>query len=248
MKLIFDLYDLKARIAPAFLLSLPLFTSLITCFDWTKLHYEKILGSSFWLFIVYALSILVRNNGNSIEPKIWESWGGLPSSIIMRWRDHKVPKELKQQYHNAVKDYLNLPLLTAEEENNDPERADELINQAFKRIRTELRSKDPKGLWSIENANYGFCRNLLGSRKLWIIITVAGTLINGYLAYTQRNSIIIGGLVANVGIFLFSIYMGWFVLPKSMKHIAFRYAENSWESFLNITKISTKVEKQSRRH
>jgi hypothetical protein len=236
MKLIFDSYDLKARIAPAFLVSLPLLTSLTTCFDWPGPVLGKILGSSIWLTVFYAISIPIRNNGNLIEPKIWESWGGAPSTIIMRWKDHKISKELKQQYHNAVKDYLNLPLLTAEDESKDPEKADELITQAFKRVRTELRTKDPKGLWSIENANYGFCRNLIGSRKLWIIISLAGTFINGYLAYTQGNSIVIGGFVANVGIFLFSIYMGWLVLPKSMKHAAFRYTENSWESFLNITK------------
>src|SRR3972149_5054142 len=242
MKLIFDSYDLKARIAPAFLISLPLLTSMTTCFDWPGPILEKILGGSFWLFIFYALSIFIRNNGNSIEHKIWESWGGPPSTIIMRWRDHKVSQELKQQYYNAVKGYLNLPLLTAEEENNDPEKADELITQAFKRVRTELGAKDPKGLWSIENANYGFCRNLLGSRKLWVVISIGGTLINGYFVYTSKpeNLIIIGGLVANVGIFLFSIYIGWVMLPKIIKHTSFRYVENSWESFLNITKVMEK--------
>jgi hypothetical protein len=59
-------------------------------------------------------------------------------------------------------------LLTEKEENADPKRADELITQAFNRIRTEIRNKDPNGLWFIENVNYGFYRNLLGSRKLWL--------------------------------------------------------------------------------
>lgn len=241
MKLIFDSYDLKARIAPAFLVSLPLFTSLTTCFDWPGPVLGKILGGSIWLIVFYAISIPIRNNGNSIEPELWESWGGPPSTIILRWSDHRISKELKQQYHSAVKDYLNLPMLSEEEENIDPKRADDLIDQAFRRVRTELRTQEPNGLWFVENINYGFYRNLLGSRKLWLIISMAGILINGYFTDKTNNKLIIGGLIVNSVIFLFSIYMGWFVLPKSVKHAAFRYAENSWESFLNITKRRKEV-------
>jgi hypothetical protein len=152
----------------------------------------------------------------------------------MRWRDETIGKDLKKQCHEAVKDYLSLPMPSEQDEASDPERADELITQAFKRVRGVLRDKDPKGLWFIQNATYGLHRNLLGSRKLWVLFCIGGLIVSGVFTIVTKEKVITGGLVGNAVILLLAIHLGWSVLPKSVEHVAFRYADSAWESFLNI--------------
>jgi len=235
MKILFDSYDWKARVAPAFIISLPAITVLTTCFDWPGPVLSKILDGSIWVILIYALIIPVRKNGNIIEPGLWKQWDGPPSTVIMRWRDERMGKNLKRQYHQAVKDYLNLPMPTQEEEASDPQVSDAKITDAFRRVRGVLRDKDPNGLWATDNANYGFYRNLLGTRELWVTLSIAGILINGLFTIITKNKAVIGGLAGNVVFLLFALYIGWQPLPKGIRHIAFRYADNAWESFLNIS-------------
>lgn len=234
MKLIFDDYDWKARVAPAFIISLPIITTLTTCFDWPGPVLSKMLGGAFWFIIVYVLTVAVRNAGNSIESRLWENWSGPPSTIIMRWKDNQVGKELKVQYHNAVRNFLKLPMPSELDEATDPQGSDELITQALKRVRGVLREKDSKGLWSIDNANYGFQRNLLGGRGLWVILSIVGVVASGIFVIITKEKMIIGALAGNVGILACALYFGWHILPKSIMRVGFRYADSAWESFLNI--------------
>ena len=234
MKIIFDAYDWRARAAPAFVVSLPVVTTLTTCFEWPGPVLGRILGGATWLILLYILTIPVRNAGNSIEPSLWEKWGGPPSTVIMRWRNNRIGKDLKRQYHDAVRNYLDLPMPSEEDEAADPRNAHALITQAFKRIQGVLRDKDPRGLWFIDNANYGLHRNLLGSRKIWVILSIGGILVSSFFSVVTKDKVIIGGLAGNIAIFFLALYLCWSALPKSVEHAAFRYADSAWESFLNI--------------
>jgi hypothetical protein len=108
-----------------------------------------------------------------------------------------------------------------------------LIKQAFKGIQGVIRQKDKKGLWSIANADYGFARNLLGSRILWLTMSAVMAIISAYNVYSQFNKPILIGMVGNAVMVFASIYVGWYVLPEYTRQVAFRYAEHSWESFYN---------------
>lgn len=234
MKFIFDSYEWRARIAPAVIVSLPVFITLTSCFSWPTPQIGKVLSGSMWFAVLLVLTIIIRNAGNKIEPKLWESWGGPPSTIVIRWNDDYISKDIKIQIHKAVNYYLDLPMPSENEERNNKQYADKMIDQVFMRVRSIIREKDPKGIWSVENAYYGLQRNLFGSRKIWIIFSILGIIINGFFYWLKKKDILIAGLIGNVIILILSIHVGWIVLPKSVKHSAFRYAENSWNSFLNI--------------
>jgi hypothetical protein len=127
-----------------------------------------------------------------------------------------------------------LPVPSKEDEKTDPNMAAKLIDQAFQRIKGVIRQKDKDGLWSIANADYGFARNLYGSRVLWLLISLVTVIISAYNLYSHFNNMILIGAVINL-LFLFAaIYFGWFILPEYTKQVAFRYAEHAWESFYNI--------------
>jgi hypothetical protein len=241
MNLVFDEYDWKARLAPAFIVSLPLITTLVSCFDWPGPTLSKILGGAIWLILIYALTIPVRNAGSKIEPELWKKWGGPPSTVVMRWSNLRMGRELKKQCHDAVKDYLMLPMPSEGDERANTKNSDEMIAQAFKRVRGVLREEDPKGLWTTENANYGFHRNLLGSRKLWLVLSIAGVVVSGVYSLATQDKVVISGFAGNIIILLLCFYLGWYVVPGGIEHVAYRYADCAWESFLNIVQKKGKA-------
>ena len=58
--------------------------------------------------------------------------------------------------------------------------ADEKIGDAFIQVKHLVYYDDPKGMWRKYNAEYGFNRNLLGCKYLWIALSVVGVIICGF--------------------------------------------------------------------
>lgn len=236
MDLIFpiDSYEMKARYAPALLLSLPVLISLWSCYQVEYTALSNVTNGILSIVIIYVLSVVIRSLGRRAEPKLWASWGGAPSTVLVSWQDTRLGEELKGLYLQAVRDKLNLPVSSKEEEKADPGQAAKLIDQAFQRIKGVIRQKDKEGLWSVANADYGFARNLYGSRVLWLLISSLMVILSAYNLYSSFSNIILIGLIINL-LFLFAcIYFGWFILPEYTKQVASRYAEHAWESFYNI--------------
>ncbi|MBW2090721.1 MAG: hypothetical protein JRI34_01170 [Deltaproteobacteria bacterium] len=113
-----------------------------------------------------------------------------------------------------------------------------LIDQAFERIKGILRQYDKNGLWSIANAEYGFARNLYGSRLLWLSISIFMTVLNAAFIYLSYDNLKLLGLILNLLNVFCCVLVGWRVLPKLTEDIGFRYAEHAWESFCNIAEQS----------
>lgn len=240
-----DSYDLKARYAPSLLLALPVLITLWTCFNKEIKEISTLVGVLLSAAITYGLSVIVRAMGKRLEPKLKERWGGFASTIIVTQNDNTIGKELKRQYLEAASAYLKLPIPSVEEEKNNPGKAREMIDQLFNRIKGEIRQDDKNGLWSIANAEYGFARNLYGSKTIWFILCALSTAVSGFFLYVKFDRLILVGLILN-GLLLASCFiLGWFILPRLTKEIAFRYAEHSWESFYNITQKKIKKEREN---
>ncbi len=234
LKLPLDSYELRARVAPALFLSVPVLVTLWSCYKDEFTGLSDLFKGLLSLVIVYVFSVIVRALGKRIEPELWRSWRGAPSTQILSWKNKIIGDDLKELYFQAIRENLKLPTPTKKEEENNPERAFELIGQAFKRVQGVIRQKDKNGLWTIANADYGFARNLLGSQVLWLILSAVMTLISGYNLYAQFNKTILIGFIIDTLFIFASIYVGYFILPAYTKQVAFRYAEHSWESFYNI--------------
>jgi len=235
-----DSYDLKARYAPGLLLALPVLLSAWTCFNAEIKEISNMIGATLSAVLVYSLSVIVRAMGKRLEPKLKEEWGGFPSTIIVSWDDTTLGAELKRKYLEAANIYLGLPIPSTEEEISNPQRAHEMIDQIFSRIKGIIRTEDKEGLWSIANAEYGFARNLYGSRAIWLIICIVSTGVSGLLLYLDFAKLVLVGFILNALLFIGCIILGWFILPRLTKEIAFRYAEHSWESFYNISQKKLK--------
>ncbi|NQT56521.1 MAG: hypothetical protein HQ551_09865 [Desulfobacteraceae bacterium] len=229
-----DSYDLKARYAPALIVSLPVLITLWTCFFPEIQSISKLVGGILSAAILYFISVLVRAYGKNIEPGLWESWGGAPSTQIVSWKNQRIGEDLKGKYHKCVRKDSDLPMLTKEEEEADPEKAKAMIEDAFKRVKGVIRKHDKDGLWSIANAEYGFARNLYGSRLLWLILSIVSLVVSGLFLWVNFSNLVLIGFVLLILNVLACVIFSWRMLPAYTKQVAYRYAEHAWESYCNI--------------
>ncbi|MGB2592887.1 MAG: hypothetical protein WA853_00070 [Candidatus Acidiferrum sp.] len=230
-------YDLKARVAPGLILALPI---LIDAF------YAAPLLSSLPIFaasgicsfaLIYGLGYLARARGEAIEPKLWKRWEGPPSTRFLRQLDSSFTSELKVSIRSALFQCFSLVLPTVEEERQEPGHADRAIHDAFRQVRQYLRQRDPNGLWFKHDIEYGFSRNLLGCRGLWVIVATAATL---FAAVRGARPRIFGTINPGSALSLLSLtcalYFGWAVLPDGTRRIADVYAESAWMAFLGLAR------------
>ena len=129
-----------------------------------------------------------------------------------------------------------MTLLTPAEERMDPVRADKAISDGFERVRVFLRRFDPSGIWQKNNIEYGFCRNLLGGRILWASIALSAIVVAVWRSATTQSGFLNPAVVVSCLSLVCAGYVGWRVLPKASKHIAERYAELTWMTFLQLSK------------
>jgi hypothetical protein len=236
-----DPYELKARIAPGLILILPLLVDVV---------YAAPILSSWPIFaasgvctlaLLYGLSLVVRALGAAIEPSLWDGWGGPPSTRFMRYRDSTFGAELKLSIQGAVAKRLSARLLTPDDEAKNPGRADQAILDAFRQLRQYLRQHDPDGLWFKHNVEYGFCRNLLGCRVMWALVSAGSTVFG--VVYATKTGV---GLLNAASAFgclslLCAVCIGWLILPGAAKRTGEAYAESAWMSFLRTADDSRPV-------
>ena len=239
-----DSYDLKARYAPALIVSLPPLIFLWTCFFTEIESLSKLVGGVISVVILYFISVIVRAYGRKIESRLWESWGGAPSTLLVLWQNQMIGEDLKKKYHECVQKYSDLPMPTKEDEEADYVKAKAMIGDAFKSVKAVIRKHDKDGLWSIANAEYGFARNLYGSRIIWLIISIVSLISSIIFLWFSFSNLILIGFILQILVLIACVVFSWQILPGYIKQVAFRYAEHAWESYCNIVEEITRLQKQ----
>jgi len=235
---LFDYYELRARIIPAFIVFSPLFLSTIavTFFVSASISWTAGTGGVVTLVVIYALSFIVRAMGRRTEASLWAGWNGPPSTRFMRWSDDFFTTQAKKAYHDAVNAELGIQLKDKEGEQDDLIEADRLITDAFREVRNIVKIANGKGLWNAHNAEYGFLRNIIGSLLLWLVLALLGTALCGFIYYEKQYALTLACLVGNglVATLALASYLLRSWLINLTKQIADRYAESTWGSFLAI--------------
>lgn len=230
-----DAYELKARIAPGLIVALPMLAVIIyaapVLSSWSIFAASGVCS----LALLYGLGHVVRACGDAIESGLWESWGGPPSSRFMRQRDSTFGTDLKNSIHRALERTFCLQVLNSDDEARNSERADKAIADAFRRVRQYLRLHDPDGLWSKHNIEYGFCRNLLACRVMWVLIAISSAIFSVVHAAVTGGGVVNPALIVSCLSLVCALYVGWFILPKLTKRIGESYAEFAWMAFLELS-------------
>ncbi len=225
-----DPYERVARVYPAILISLPFVFTYYSFSVLIDIAFLAKLGSGGLIFLafIFLMSNIIRYFGKKIEPILWESWNGAPSTRFLRLDDKQFAAEIKSKLYAKIFDETNIKL-------GENVTGDEKIIQAFAFIRNVLREKDKDGLWIKHNREYGFARNLMGSYWIWI-----GTSFVLFLTcwmsmkYFPDSPSLLLGAILNGTYSMITIFCGRFILPGLTKGIADRYAEDALMSYLNL--------------
>lgn len=182
----FDIYSLKARIAPMLLALLP-FIILGTTFSIDLQNYWHLLTS---FGVVTALTLLLsefgRDQGKKKERKLWKTWGGEPVAQTLRLSNDFINRNTKARYHAILQELCpakTLPTLSIEKTN--PSYFDNLYISWGDYLRNNTRDKTKFPLVFKELVSYGIRRNLWGLKSTALIILLLCVSVN-YIGFAIR--------------------------------------------------------------
>lgn len=236
MKIPLDSYSLKARLFPAFIMLSPIALGAIAWAPDGNLP----LGSMLGLLGSGGLSVLlaefVRDIGKEKEPVLWRSWGGAPTTQLLRHRNTSINPHIRQKWRSQIEQITDTTLPTLAEEADDPNGTDQIYEAAVLHLR-EIK-REGADLALKENTSYGFRRNLWAIRSAGITICVIGLLscavatgfraMKGSQELTDQPPIICATVIA----FLLVMWVVR-VTPTWVRTTAFEYANRLLGSMLS---------------
>lgn len=230
----FDLYTWYARFTPAVIVLLPAVIAVWLWFPNIAII-ERLTAAG---LISTILSILLAQIGRDLgvkkEAKLWEQWGGAPTTQILRHRNSAFNAALRSRYHSKLRALLpDIALPTAEEEAQDPHRADDIYGMCVKFLISQTRDQKRFRLVFKENASYGFRRNLWGMKPSGIpiaLIALISSVARLWIEW-QRTGVIMANTSAGVLIILafLLLWVTW-VVPSWVQILANAYAERLLET------------------
>jgi hypothetical protein len=172
MKLPFDEYEIRARISPALIVSIPALCVVYAVAPSTHSPFKTAgIGTLLEVAVLYLLGRIARDRGYKQQNRLFDQWGGPPTTRILRHNNTLIDAVTKERLKITLQTICGLTFPTEDEERNNPARADTLYGSAIKALLEQRRDKKYRLIFN-ENCNYGFARNLYGVR--WLGATVAG--------------------------------------------------------------------------
>jgi hypothetical protein len=166
-----DAYDRGARIAPAYLVFSPLVVLVFALALGTPVWWSKLGG----VLAACGAPVLVvqwgRSGGRKKEPKLFENWGGAPTTKLLRFAEGGSRAGVVQR-HEAVERATGIVMPSPEEEAADPATADATYETGVTALRELTRDEEQFPLVLKENIGYGFRRNLWGRKGYGIAVAV----------------------------------------------------------------------------
>lgn len=237
-ELVKDPYERKARVVPGLLVALPVLVPLLCVYGAKHPVLTGVIGLLGGCGAIYALASVARGRGKKLEEILVAKWGGMPTTIVLRHRDNFLDSVSKQRYHTAITVKLGIAMPTAEEESENPDKADDIYVGATKRLRELTRSN--KQLLLNENIAYGFHRNMLAMKPIGIISCILGVFFGLLIPKVMQvtppdvdslhfaNSGLAAGLTLLISLALLAAWLLYFD-PGSVRRMGFAYAERLFE-------------------
>jgi hypothetical protein len=124
----------------------------------------------------------VRAAGRSKEKALWASWGGAPTTQMLRFRDSANRVTVQRRHNQLARLFPDLDLPDEATELADPALADQHYETATRALIERTRDKAKFDRVFDELCQYGFRRNLWGCRLLGLWLAGAGLFLTSVLA------------------------------------------------------------------
>jgi hypothetical protein len=169
-----DTYSIKARLQPEFLVLLPVILAITAWLPFQLTVWKTISSFAVSCGLWALLAEIGRDLGRNKQAALWQSWGGPPSSRMLRHRDTTLDSITLARYHGFLARALDRRFPTRAEEQADQAAADALYESAVKYLLEATRDETKFPLLLKENTSYGFRRNLWGMKPAAILLCVLG--------------------------------------------------------------------------
>jgi hypothetical protein len=187
---LFDPYALRARLMPGLFVLLPVALAIAAWFPERLNALGSLAGVAALLGGASLLAQCVRDRGKALEGELFEEWGGIPSTALLRHRDCRLNSLTKERYRRKLEKLIpGIQLPTVEAEQEDPRAAEGVYASCFDFLREKTRDPQVFALLLSENISYGTRRNLLGMKPAGLASSMAGILGSaGGVAWAHLNS------------------------------------------------------------
>jgi hypothetical protein len=227
-----DEYRRRARLQPMLLVLLP------PCFvigmlvpeglgTWgilTRLGAAAVASLASAVGFTTLLEQLGRDQGKIKEPGLWASWGGAPTTQMLRHRERNLCNPaLRARYHRKLQQLVpDLRLPSAADETACPAAADQIYDAYVRYLIAQTRDREKFPLVLEENINYGFRRNLWGMRPVGIVLSAVASAMSAYFLYLGLKfadplwiawAAVLIGSVCLLTWWLFRIRRAWVFIP-----------------------------------
>jgi hypothetical protein len=173
-----DPYERAARLYPALLALLPLLVLIALLYAPKATALSAALTIAVSCGGLYLTTNLCRELGKRLEVKLYQKWGGKPTTQLLRHCDKTIEGVTKRRYHAYLAAKISETFPDKDQEANNPQAADEIYQSGVRWLLNHTRPNDGKKFDLIfkENIVYGFRRNALGVKPVGMIIAIASFL------------------------------------------------------------------------
>ena len=196
---IFDSYSRQARLQPALFVLFPLF---ITTAVLARPLYDAALalvGLAATCGAVVYVAHISRSLGRNAENRLYEEWGGKPTTIWLSHQDNNLDPMTTARYHSFLSQSVpNWRAPDTVEECKDFVKASSVYDSAVRWLRESTRDKSKFKLLFQENISYGFRRNLYGLKKVGLFVSISCLLVNVVAKYSKFTDETIGSNVVGL--------------------------------------------------
>ena len=241
-----DLYTFRARIQPALAVALPLgflMFALLPEHHFFVTAFFGLLGAAGGTAVLAQLG---RDRGFRKQDELWDSWGGAPTTRLLRHSHIPGDPELSESLRQEIEEWWGKPLPTEEEETSNPESADARYREVTLALQAATRDRSKFELVFAENVNYGFRRNMWGL-KLWGLPMAVSLALVAWALFVltvwgrpwpdpwwnvlvNPDSIAVIRFAVAVANSAFAIFWLFWAKPSWIKPVAEKYAKQLMES------------------
>ena len=174
----FDAYSLKAEWAPVLTVAAPALVAVYALVPSTASLTGTVAGMA---GLPPVLAQQARDFGKKLEPALWASWGGKPTTRFLRHRDRTIAESTKARYFRTLA-ASGIVRPTIEDEEAHPDVADAQYDSVGDWLRRHVLNSPQKSLVAPKLASYGLARNLLGVRWIGLFMASAASLVDVVVA------------------------------------------------------------------
>lgn len=245
---ILDPYDLTARLLPGLLVLLPAILCISVLYG-AKSPIAVALGSVLATCGgPYLLSSFVRTWGQRAQARLFQQWGGQPTTLLLRHRHDHLPPLTKERYRDLAASRLGITLPSDSEEEQNSALADRAYIAAADALRPLTNDRRAFPFVFKELVAYGFNRNAHGSR--WVGLSVAAAtvvaalmhagLLHVHPPYWTVAELDTSHIVVVVVACGFACLWCFHFTAQTVEQAGFSYAKRLWEALAKLPRKSVR--------